>query len=166
MRFRFVAFVLAAASAFVANLTPAAAQTPDEWIALGRRVHGGFGTFIPVGIRIGLDAVKRLEAGPRELTVTYFDSDKAPCACVADGIMIATTASPGQRTMTISAEKAPEGAMAAVVIRNRKTGKAVRYTVAETWMLQLAQWNRTLDERGRYDEVMKADGLFVVTDEK
>ena len=164
MRFRIAAF--AAASALVAAITPASAQTPDEWIAFGRRVHGGFGTFIPVGIRIGLDAVKRLEAGPRELTVTYHDSDKAPCACVADGIMIATTASPGQRTLTISPEKAPEGAMAVVVIRHRKTGKALRYTVAEKWMLQLAQWNRTLDERGRYDEVMKADGLFEVADEK
>ncbi len=163
-RSAFAAAIVASLSSAIA--LPAGAQTPEEWITLGRRVHGGFGTFIPVGIRIGLDAVKRLEACPRELAVTYYDSDKAPCACVADGIMIATTASPGQRTLTIAAEKAPAGAMAAVVIRHRKTGKAVRYTVAEKWLLQLAQWNRTLDERGRYDEVMKAEGLFEVVEEK
>ena len=143
-----------------------AQQSPEEWIALGKRVHGGWGTFIPTGIRIGLDAVKRLEAGPRDLSVTYFDSDKAPCACVADGIMIATTASPGQRSLIIAAEKAPAGAMAVAVIRHKKTGKAFRYTVADKWLLQLAQWNRTLDERGRWDEVMKAEDLFTVVEEK
>ena len=47
------------------------AETPEEWIKLGARVHGGFGAFIPAGIRIGEDALKRLNAKPRELAVTY-----------------------------------------------------------------------------------------------
>ena len=47
-------------------------------------MHGGFGAFIPVGIRIGLDALECLKAGPREVSVLYFDSEKAPCACIAD----------------------------------------------------------------------------------
>jgi hypothetical protein len=64
------------------------AETPDQWIALGSRVHGGFGSFIPVGIRIGLDALQRLDAKPREVTVVHYDSDKAPCACIADGVAI------------------------------------------------------------------------------
>lgn len=143
-----------------------AQETPEQWITLGARVHGGFGTFIPTGIRIGLDAMKRLDAKPRDVAITYYDSDKAPCACVVDGIMIATTASPGQRSLAIAGEKAPEGYMAMVVARHRKTGKAVRYKVQEKWLLQLAQWNRTLDERGRYDAVMKADDLFEVAEEK
>lgn len=164
-RHPFTAIIIAAIAATSA-LSAAAQQTPEEWITLGRRVHGGFGTFIPVGIRIGQDAMKRLEADPRDLTVTYYDSDKAPCACVADGIMIATNASPGQRSLAISPDKAPEGVMAMAVIRHKRTGKAVRYTVADKWLLQLAQWNKTLDERGRYDEVMKADGLFEVNEEK
>ena len=37
--------------------TSAHAETKQEWITLGARVHGGFGPFIPVGIRIGLDAM-------------------------------------------------------------------------------------------------------------
>ena len=86
---------------------PANAETPDEWVTLGARVHGGFGAFIPLGIKIGLDAVKRLDAKPRELTVLYYDSDTSPCACFADGIAIATHASVGQRTLTIAPEKAP-----------------------------------------------------------
>jgi hypothetical protein len=40
------------------------AQTPHDWIKLGERVHGGFGAFIPVGIRIGQDALQRLKLSP------------------------------------------------------------------------------------------------------
>jgi formylmethanofuran dehydrogenase subunit E len=132
------------------------------WIALGARVHGGFGAFIPVGIRIGLDALKRLKASPREVTVLYFDSEKMPCACFADGIMLATVASPGQRTMQIAGEKAPPGSLAVVVVRHRKTGESVQYTIADSWLPKLGEWNKTLDPKGRYDEVMKAEGLFAV----
>ena len=116
-----------------------------------------------MGIRIGLDALQRLDAKPREVAVTYYDSDKAPCACIADGVMIATTVSPGQRTLTIAAEKAPHGAMAVVVIRSRKTGAEAKYTVAESWLPKLGEWNRTLDAAGRYEQVMQASGLFEVT---
>ena len=75
--------------------SPSNAETPDEWVALGARVHGAFGAFIPLGIKIGLDAVNRLNAKPRELTILYYDSDASPCACFADGIAIATYASVG-----------------------------------------------------------------------
>jgi len=94
---------------------PSNGETPDEWIELGARVHGAFGAFIPVGIKIGLDAVKRLNAKPRELTVLYYDNDSSPCACFADGIAIAAYASVGQRTLTISPEKAPAGDAAVVL---------------------------------------------------
>lgn len=50
---------------------------PDEWVRLGERVHGGFGTYVALGIRIGLDAMKRLEAKPRDLDVTYQDDPDA-----------------------------------------------------------------------------------------
>jgi hypothetical protein len=48
---RLLALLLIGCSA-IAN-----AETPDEWITLGARVHGAFGAFIPVGIKIGLDAM-------------------------------------------------------------------------------------------------------------
>lgn len=41
----------------VAFAAPASAETPEQWIALLTRVHGGFGSFLPVGIRIGEDAL-------------------------------------------------------------------------------------------------------------
>jgi formylmethanofuran dehydrogenase subunit E len=140
----------------------ARAQSPEEWITLGARVHGGFGAFIPVGIRVGLDALERLKAGPREVTVVYLDNDKAPCACIVDGIMLATVASPDQRTLQIATEKAPPGVLAVVTVRHRKTGEAVQYTIADSWLPKLGEWNKMLDPRGRYDEVMKAEGLFTV----
>lgn len=152
--------VLAILAAGLAAATSVCAETPEEWVQLGARVHGGFGSFIPVGIRIGLDALQRLDAKPREVTVTYYDSDKAPCACVADGVAIATVASVGQRTLSIAPEKAPAGAMAVVVVRSKQSGAAVKYTIADTWVPKLIDINKTLDPRGRYDAVMKADGLF------
>jgi hypothetical protein len=80
---------------------------PGPWIDLGARVHGGFGAFIPIGIRIGLDAKERIKAEPRGLVVTYYTGEKAPCPCIADGVMLATGASPGQGTLLISSEKTP-----------------------------------------------------------
>jgi formylmethanofuran dehydrogenase subunit E len=73
------------------------AETKEGWIALGARIHGAFGPFIPVGIRIGLDAMDKLKPGPREITVTYYNGIEPPCACIADGVMLATHTSPGAR---------------------------------------------------------------------
>jgi hypothetical protein len=140
----------------------ARAETPEEWITLGARVHGGFGAFIPLGIKIGLDAVDRLHAKPRELTVVYFDSDQSPCACFADGIAIATYATVGQRTLTIATEKAPADDAAAIVIRPRQGGPGFKYTIPIAALAKLGTMNKELDPRGRYDAVMATDGLFQV----
>jgi FmdE, Molybdenum formylmethanofuran dehydrogenase operon len=138
---------------------PTHAETPEEWIALGARVHGAFGAFIPVGIRIGLDALQRLKAEPRGVTVMYYTGEKPPCPCIADGIMIATQASPGQGTLQIAPEKAPAGLMAVAIIRNKKTGEAIRYAITDAWLPKILGWNQQ-DPAGRYAAAMSADGLF------
>ena len=138
------------------------AETPEQWIELGARVHGGFGAFIPAGIRIGLDALQRLAAPPRGVSVIFYSGEKSPCPCIADGVMIATQASPGQGTLQVAAEKAPAGLLAVVVVRDRKSGAALRYTVKDEWMARIAEWNKTLDPAGRYQAAMSADGLFEV----
>jgi formylmethanofuran dehydrogenase subunit E len=142
--------------------TAANAETPEEWIALGSRVHGAFGSFIPLGIKIGRDADERLHAKPRELAVVYYDSDASPCACFADGIALATYASVGQRTLTISPEKAPAGDAAVIVIRPRTGGPGFKYTIPMSALSKLGPMNKDLDPRGRYDAVMATDGLFSV----
>lgn len=147
-----------------AVVAPAAvhAETPEEWITLGTRVHGGFGSFIPLGIRIGLDAVERLHAKPRELAVTYYDSDASPCACFADGIAIATFASVGQRSLVMASEKAPTGMIAVAIIRPRKGGAGLKYSIPASALTKLGPMNANLDPRGRFDAVMATDGLFEV----
>jgi hypothetical protein len=138
------------------------AETPEQWITLGARVHGAFGAFIPLGIKIGLDAVDRLHAKPRELSVLYYDSDTSPCACFADGIAIATYASVGQRTLTIAPDRAPAGDAAVIVIRPRHGGPGFKYTIPMSALAKLGPMNKDLDPRGRYDAVMAADDLFQV----
>ena len=137
-------------------------ETESEWIALGTRIHGGFGPLIPIGIRICLDAKDKLKADPRGLTLLYYSGEKAPCPCIADGIMLATQASPGQGTLQIASGKAPAGFLAVAIIRNRKTGEGLRYAVSEQWMPKVGEWIRTLDPPGRFQAVMKADELFQV----
>jgi formylmethanofuran dehydrogenase subunit E len=139
------------------------AETPEEWIKLGARVHGGFGAFIPAGIRIGLDALERLKAEPRGVTVTFYTGEKSPCPCIADGVMLATQASPGQGTLQVAAEKAPPGLLAVVIVRDRKSGASVRYSISDEWMGKIADWNKALDPAARYAAVMAAPGLFDVT---
>jgi len=138
----------------------AQAQTREEWIALGEKIHGGFGAFIPLGIRIGQDALRRLQAAPREVAVTYYDGEKTPCPCIADGVMLATRASPGQGTLRMAPDKAAGDVLGAVVVAHRKTGRNVRYEIPRTALARVGEWNKTLDPVGRYDAVMAAEGLF------
>ena len=142
--------------------TVAGAETPQEWVALGARVHGAFGAFIPVGIRIGLDALQRLDAQPRGVTVVYYSGPKSPCPCPADGIAIATMASVGQNTLHVAPEKAPDDALGVAIIRSKTTGAAVKYTIAASWIPKLIAINKEFDPLGRYDAVMQAPGLFSV----
>ncbi len=98
-------------------------------MALGEAVHGGFSPLIALGIRLGDDAMKQLGAGPRQLDVTYFTGKGAQCPCVVDGIMLVTTASPGQGTLRVSAEPAPDGQHGRVLIRHPKSGRTLEYLI-------------------------------------
>jgi formylmethanofuran dehydrogenase subunit E len=137
------------------------AETPQEWVQLGTRIHGFFGGFIPAGIRIGLDSQERLKVEPRGLSILYYQGEKAPCPCIADGVMLATQASPGQGTVQIAAEKAPPGMLAVIVIRNRKTGEGLRYAIADEWLPRMLAWNKEPPIE-RYNAAMMAEGLFTV----
>jgi formylmethanofuran dehydrogenase subunit E len=137
------------------------AESKDEWIALGARIHGAFGPFIPVGIRIGLDAMDKLKPGPRELSVTYYNGTKPPCPCVADGIMLATHTSPGQGSLMIAPEKAPDGMMAVILVTNKKTGETLRYSISDEWLPKILALLKS-DPPARYDAAMSAEGLFQV----
>jgi formylmethanofuran dehydrogenase subunit E len=126
-------------------------------------VHGGFGSFLPVGIRIGEDAMKRLDAKPRELDVMFYQGEGTPCPCAADGVSLAVYASAGQGTLHIAAEKSPPGTFAMAIIRPRKGGDGLKYTVPISIMPRLGQINSTIqDPLGRYNAVMAIPDLFTV----
>jgi hypothetical protein len=147
----------------LAGATTSRAETPAEWIKLLTRVHGGFGSFLPVGIRIGEDAMKRLNANPRELSVVYYQGEGTPCPCPADGVALAVYASPGQGTLQVAAEKSPPGTFGLVVIRPRKGGAGLKYTIPMSFMPKLGQINNTIqDPLGRYNAVMEIADLFTV----
>jgi hypothetical protein len=150
------------AIAFTAWCAAVHAETPEEWVTLGARVHGAFGSFIPVGIRIGLDALKRLDAQPRGVTVVYYSGPQSPCPCPADGIAIATVASVGQGTLQVAAEKAPDDAMGVAIIRSKATGAGFKYTIPASWIAKLEDMNKQYDPMGRYNAVMNAVDLFSV----
>lgn len=63
------------------------AETLDRWVELEVRVHGGEGSYIALGISIGLDAMHRLEAQPRDLDVTYYNGLTAPCRARCKGVV-------------------------------------------------------------------------------
>lgn len=144
------------------SASTARAETPEQWAALGARVHGGYGAFIPLGVKIGLDAMARLKAEPRSLSILYHDNPKAPCACFADGIAIATTASFGQRSVRLAPDQAPADMAAVIVIRPRKGGPGFRYAIPMAALPGLAKMNKELKPLERHEAVMKAGGLFTV----
>ena len=149
--------------ASLAGATSARAETPKQWVELLTSVHGGFGSFLPVGIRIGEDALQRLNAKPRELSVVFYQGEGVPCPCPADGVMLAVGASPGQGTLQVAAEKSPPGTFAVVVIRPRRDGDGLKYTVPISFMPKLGQINSTIqDPLGRYNAVMTLPDLFTV----
>ena len=159
--------MLLAVLSLVALPGPVRAETPQEWARLGARVHGGFGSFIPVGILIGEDAMKRLNANPRELAVVFYQGEGVPCPCSVDGVMLAVSASPGQGSVQVATEKSPPGTFAVVVIRPRKGGDGLRYTVPLSHMARLGEINRTIqDPVARYGAVMDIADLFTVESAK
>jgi formylmethanofuran dehydrogenase subunit E len=159
MKTKFIRYTLLAVA--LAFLDLAQAETKEQWIALGTRIHGGFGPLIPVGIKIGLDAVDKLKPGPRDLAVIYYAGSKLPCPCIADGVMIATQVSPGQGTLQIAEETAPDGTTAIILIRNRKTGEALRYSITDEWLPKILAWSK-IDPPARYDSAMSAEVLYQV----
>jgi hypothetical protein len=153
---------------FVAVLSgmcvPASAETPQQWITLGTRTHGGFGSLIPLGIRIGLDARSRLRAGPRTLSVSYETGAIAPCPCVVDGIGLALIASPGQESLRV-VERKTRLAYGVATIADPRRGMALVYTIPASAAPILDALNRpTVSDRERFDAVMRmrSERLFTV----
>ena len=78
-------------------------------------------------------------------------------------VMLALSASPGQSSVQVATEKSPPGTFAVVVIRPRKGGEGLKYTVPMSHMANLGEINGTIqDPLARYEAVMGIADLFVV----
>ena len=157
-----VMLALLTASALTVS-SNAGAETPEQWVQLGERIHGGFGSYIALGIRVGLDASERLHAKPRDLEVILMEGPKSPCPCLADGLMLATAATPGRGTLSVSPERAPWEQLAIVIVRNRASGETLRYTIPDTMRATLDEMNKGRTPVERYNTMMAApeEQLFV-----
>jgi FmdE, Molybdenum formylmethanofuran dehydrogenase operon len=135
---------ITAALLFLALTTPAfthpghspvedrSTENRDYWIERGAQIHGGFGSLIALGIRIGDDAMRVLEAERRELDVSYTSGKSAPCPCVAIVTTMMPSATQGQGTLRVMAEPAENGAFGRVVFRHRKTGKIAEFIIPDS----------------------------------
>lgn len=107
--------------------------------------------------------MKRLNAKPRKLSVLFYQGEGTPCPCAADGVMLAVYASPGQGALQIAPEKSPADTFAVVVIRPRKGGVGLKYTVPKSIMPKLDEINKTIpDPLDRYKAVMSLPDMFTV----
>ena len=134
-----------AMTALVGALTvavPAHAQSDAQWTEWGARVHGGFGSLIAYGVVIGQDALQRLHAQRRELSVHYVDGPQTPCACVLDGVSVAVSASLGQRTLVLDEQRAEPGVLARIRFTRRDNGATVEYVLPQAMLARMAAINR------------------------
>jgi hypothetical protein len=140
----------------------------QDWVTWGEVVHGGFGSHIALGIRIGEDALKRLNAKRRDVEVTVTEGAKAPCACIADGLTIATAASAGQRSLTVMPKSSDDGFMATVEVRKKKSDKAVSYIIPSSAQAPLGNMNIGKSPTERFALVMNTPQsmLFNVVEKK
>jgi len=141
----------------LASVVPARAQAPEQWVEWGDRLHGGFGSLIALGIRVGNDALERLNAERRQVTVTYADGPKTPCPCMADGIALAVSASPGQRTLAMAAAPAAPELYARVVFTHKSSGRTLTYEVPMSVLPAMQAINREKVGVARYEAVMKLE---------
>ena len=131
------------------------AQTNEQWVEWGDRVHGGFGSLIAYGVLIGNDSLVRLNAQRRDVTVEYTDGANTPCACVLDGIAIAVSASLGQRTMKLNEFRTEDGLLARIKFTNKKTSQSIAYELPMSVMPLMAAINKDYESSKRLEAVQK-----------
>lgn len=121
---------------------PLPGESAEDWVLLGTKLHGGFGSYIALGVHIGLDARERLGAPPRSYDVTLQNGKAAPCACLADGLQLSTGATPGRGSLHVLPGLAAGDVFAVVTIRERTSGRTLTYTVPGEARELLDEWNK------------------------
>jgi formylmethanofuran dehydrogenase subunit E len=140
---------------------PLPGETDEDWVTLGTKPHGGFGSYVALGVYIGLDAREQLGAKPRQLEVSFANAANAPCPCLADGLQLATGATVGRGSLTMASEPAPTGAFGVVTVTDPTSRRTLRYTIPDEAREMLDNWNKLpAHERLPALRTVPADELF------
>jgi formylmethanofuran dehydrogenase subunit E len=145
----------AAPSTAAGKSASASGDGANDWVALATRLHGGLGSYVALGIRIGLDALADLNVARGEIDVTLTDGPETRCPCIADGLLMSTGATPGRATLHVDIGKAPPGVVGIVTVRHVKTNRTIRYTVLPSTRTQLDEWNQ-LEPAAKLDVILRA----------
>lgn len=124
-------------------------------MALATRIHGGLGSYVALGIRIGLDALAELKVSRGDVDVMLIDGPETRCPCIADGLLLSTGATPGRATLHVDVAKAPPGVVGIVTVRHVRTNRTIRYTVLPSMRDRLDEWN-LLDPAAKMNALLHA----------
>ena len=116
-------------------------------------MHGGLVLHIELGIRIGQDSLHSLNAKRWGVNVSVTDSKNAPCTCVADGLMVATSASPGYKILTVNAKSPDTNYLALIEVTMRSADVVVSYRMPFNAIDPLAKVNYRKSSRQRFDAI-------------
>jgi len=112
---------------------PSGPVRPDSALERVAAIHGGTGPFAVAGYRMGERALRELgaERGSFDLEVVHESPPRVQWSCIADGLQAATGTSPGRlnlKLVEVSRDRASS------VVRNRRTGKAVTFTLTPAFL--------------------------------
>ena len=157
---------LAATAALLAP-APTFGQDPVEnRLDRVREIHGASGPWAVAGYRMGERALKELGL-PRQsfaLMVVHQCPAKVQYSCIADGLQAATGASAGKLNLVV--EEAPLAGLK-TVIRDRKTGRALRFTLKPEFAKSISDLPPDrLEAEGRRVAGLPDDEIFEVAETK
>jgi formylmethanofuran dehydrogenase subunit E len=139
------------------------APGPGSGLERVAAIHGTAGPFAVAGYRMGERALAELGAprGSFDLEVVHETPPAVQWSCIADGLQAATGTSAGKLNLKVIEVSADHTSS---VVRNRKTGQALRFELAPAF---LARWKDLPRERlaqaGGEVMALKDDEIFTVT---
>ncbi|MCW5943400.1 MAG: formylmethanofuran dehydrogenase subunit E family protein [Fimbriimonadaceae bacterium] len=124
---------------------------PVQWEG-PRRFHGHLGPWLALGIRLGQEGLRRVEAqGHFDVIVEATCHLGVPVSCLLDGLQWGTGATTGKRNLLVH-----EGSPATVRIENSETHASVRFHLHDDLRPLFRSWMAEFGEQGATQAVWDA----------
>ncbi len=122
----------------------------ERLVSMGTELHGHYGAFMVVGIRMGLLALEKLESkGQFDLRAVSEAGNRTPLSCLNDGIQIATGCTLGKGNITVLDKDTP------AVTFETKSGRGVRIELVPEVRQKIFSWFREEDGEKTADRILK-----------